>query len=79
MLEKTKQFSSTKSLRQFLIQQMQGVADGTVNGDQTKHITNLAQQVYNTLNIEIKTAVALAKLGDGASIKPVEFGEEADE
>ncbi len=67
-------FANTKDLRKFLLDQMSGVADGTVTAEQTKGITNIAQQVYNTLNIELKTALAAAKLGD-ATVKPVQFDE----
>lgn len=67
--------TSTKELRKFLLGQMDGVINGTVTAEQTKGITNLAQQVYNTLNVELKTAIALGKLGENADIKPVQFNE----
>jgi hypothetical protein len=65
---------STKELRDFLVQQMIGVASGTIDATQVRSITNLSQQVYNTLNIEAKMASVKAKIGD-AEIKPVEFND----
>ena len=64
--------NNTRDLRAFLVSQMNGVAAGTTNMEQAKAISNLSQQVYNTLNIEVKIAVARAKMGD-AEIAPVEF------
>lgn len=64
----------TKELRLFLIEQMEGVASGKVNIDKAKALSNLAQQVYNTLNVEVRMATALAKAAEaGADIKPVLF------
>lgn len=48
------------------------VADGNVDVSVAKGVCNLAQQVYNTVNIEIKMALANEKL-ESTSIKPVEF------
>ena len=56
---------STKDLRNFLLDQMKGVATGTVDTYQAKGVCNLAQQVYNTINIEIKHAQAMEKLTAG--------------
>jgi hypothetical protein len=64
--------TNTRELRAFLVEQMQGVANGRVNSEKAKSICNLAQQVYNTLNVEIKVAVARTKLKDG-DIAPVSF------
>jgi hypothetical protein len=64
----------TRELRTFLVEQMQGVASGKVNVDKAKALSNLAQQVYNTLNVEVRMATALVKAEkDGAHIKPVSF------
>jgi hypothetical protein len=64
----------TRELRMFLVEQMTGVASGKVNIDKAKAMSNLAQQVYNTLNVEVRMATALAKAKEsGADIKPVEF------
>lgn len=66
----------TRELRAFLVQQMKGVADGKVNLDKAKALSNLAQQVYNTLTVEVRMATALAKAGKtGADIVPVKFDE----
>lgn len=62
----------TKELRGFLLEQMNGVAAGTTDLAGAKAIGNLAQQVYNTLNIEVKIALALQKM-DGKDIAPVSF------
>ena len=63
---------STKDMRTFLIDQMRSVADGDTDLGVAKGVCNLAQQVYNTMNIEIKHAVALDKL-DGKGIVKVDF------
>jgi hypothetical protein len=39
-----------------------------------KGVSNLAQQIYNTINIEVKFATAMQKL-DGTEIKAVSFGD----
>jgi len=59
---------NTKDLRAFLVQQMECVADGTTDIAKAKGIANLAQQVYNTLNIEIKLAKAKADVGENFGI-----------
>jgi hypothetical protein len=64
--------SDTKELRKFLTDKLNDVADGKIDSETTKGIANLAQQIYNTLNIELKTALARQKL-EGKDIKPVEF------
>jgi len=63
---------TTKEMREFLIKQMQGVANGDVDATQGKAVCNFAQQIYNTVNLEIKYAVASEKLGD-RQIESVEF------
>lgn len=66
----------TRELRTFLVEQLQGVASGKVNVDKAKALANIAQQVYNTLNVEVRMAMALAKAAkDGTVIKPVSFGD----
>jgi len=65
--------TSTRDLRTFLVEQMQGVAEGRVNYDKAKSVCNLAQQIYNTLNVEVKLAVAKSKLPEGHEIEPVSF------
>jgi len=63
---------STTELRSFLVNQMEGVAKGDIGADVAKGVTNIAQQIYNTLLIEVKMAKARAELGDDA-ITPVQF------
>ena len=48
------------------------VAEGRVNAEKAKSICNISQQVYNTLNVEIKMAIAKSKIKD-ESIEPVSF------
>lgn len=63
---------STKDLRNFLTTKLNEVAEGKVDAKTTTAIANLAQQIYNTLNIEIKIATAKANL-DVKNIDPVKF------
>ena len=51
---------------------MQGVASGRVNSEKAKSICNLSQQIYNTLNVEVKMAIAKSKL-NGQEISTVGF------
>lgn len=64
--------AGTQQLRRFLLNHIQGVANGQVDAEKAKSISNLSQQVYNTLNIEVKIAKAKA---EGVDIKPVQFDE----
>lgn len=64
--------TNTRELRAFLVEQMQGVAAGRVNSEKAKAISNLSQQIYNTINIEVKLAISKSKL-NGQSIDAVEF------
>lgn len=68
----TAPLTNTRELRQFLVEQMQGVANGRVNSEKAKSISNLSQQIYNTLNIEVKLAVAKSKL-NGQEVDAVSF------
>jgi hypothetical protein len=63
--------TNTKEMRDFLVAQMHGVANGLVQVDRAKATANLAQQVCNTFNIEIKMAEAKKRLGE--NIKNLEF------
>ena len=63
---------STGGMRTFLIEQMDRVSTGDIELDRAKGVANLAQQVYNTINLEIKVAKARAELGEDA-IKSVDF------
>lgn len=64
--------SNTREMRSFLVERMMDVAEGRVNAEKAKSICNISQQVYNTLNVEIKMAVAKAKL-NGGEVGAVEF------
>jgi len=63
---------STKEMRDFLLEQMGSVANGDQDIAVAKGVCNYAQQVYNTMNIEIKHALAQKKLED-QKIEPVDF------
>ncbi len=57
---------NTGDLRTFLTEQMEGAANGEdFDASRAKAVCNLAQQIYNTLNIEVRTAVATEKIGEG--------------
>lgn len=64
----------TRELRAFLVKQMTEIADGNMDLNHAKGVSNMAQQIYNTLNIEVKMAIARSKLGDTA-VEPVAFGD----
>lgn len=59
---------STQELRAFLLEQMLNVAEGRQDAPQAKAICNYAQQVYNTVNLEMKFALAKSKLGDTVAV-----------
>tara|TARA_R110000751_G_scaffold208716_1_gene312568 strand:- start:27 stop:230 length:204 start_codon:yes stop_codon:yes gene_type:complete len=65
---------NTRELREFLVGQMIKVANGEVDVEMAKGVSNLAQQIYNTINVEVKFATAMQKL-DGTEIKAVSFGD----
>lgn len=63
----------TAELRSFLVEQMEKVAKGQVGTEKAKGVANLAQQVYNTINMEVKMAQVKSKLQEGVDIEPVRF------
>ena len=63
---------STKELRAFLVDQMHGVSNDEVTPEKAKGITNIAQQIYNTLAIEVRIAKANFDMGT-TSVPSVEF------
>lgn len=71
--KKSPTIRSSSTLRAFLLDQMNGVADGSIEPQAAKSVTNLAQQVYNTINIEVKVASARAKYGDDFVLTNVDF------
>lgn len=66
--------TSSGELRSFLLSQMAAVASGKQEPSHAKAICNYAQQVYNTVNMEIKYAQAKSKMGE-SDINPVNFAE----
>jgi hypothetical protein len=62
----------TKELRAFLVEQMKDTAEGKVTMEKAKSICNISQQIYNTLNVEIKMAIARQKV-EADVIEPVSF------
>lgn len=74
MLDKPepKQINNTKDLRGFLLEQLQSAANGKLNTERAKSVCNISQQIYNTLNVEIKMAVAKGKVKDG-EINAIDF------
>jgi hypothetical protein len=52
---------------------MLSVASGNQEAGQAKAICNYAQQVYNTVNLEMKFAMLNEKM-DGKDVKAVGFG-----
>lgn len=63
--------TTTGDMRTFLVAQMHGVANGKIQVDRAKATANLAQQVCNTFNIEIKMAEANNK--KGVNVKALKF------
>ena len=66
---------STKELRNFLTSNMEALADGEIELDDAKGICNFAQQIHNTLSIELRGAAAKAKYGKDFKLESVNFGE----
>jgi hypothetical protein len=68
------EIKNTRDLRSYLVSQMEGVANGVVPPERSKAVANLAQQVYNTLAIEIRFAVTRDKLKDSKiDVQTIEF------
>ena len=70
---KQKKIENTRQLREFLSEQMNAIVDGQLDNEKSRGIANLAQQIYNTLNIEMKHATLKVKYGDEIKLEPVEF------
>ena len=64
---------STKDVRHMLLNSMSAVAHGEMKPVEAKAVCNLAQQVYNTINIEIKFAKAKSELPEGAQIVAIDL------
>ena len=54
--------SSTAEMRQFLLEQMTNIAEGKLEANQAKAICNFAQQIYNTVKLEMAFAQLKVKL-----------------
>jgi hypothetical protein len=68
------EIKNTRDLRSYLVSQMEGVANGVVTPERSKAVANLAQQVYNTLAIEIRFAIAADKLKESkVEVKAIDF------
>lgn len=68
------EIKNTRDLRAYLVSQMEGVANGVVPPERSKAVANLAQQVYNTLAIEIRFAVTRDKLKESkVDVTTIEF------
>ena len=68
------EIKNTRDLRAYLVSQMEGVANGQVPPERSKAVANLAQQVYNTLAIEIRFAITQDKLkASNVEVKTIEF------
>ena len=66
------EISNSSELRKFLLQQMVDVAHGKMEVGNAKAVCNLAQQVYNTVKLEMNFASLKTK--DGMQkIEPVEW------
>lgn len=61
---------NTAHLRDFLIEQMVKTAEGKLDAPQAKTLCNFAQQIYNTVKLEMSFASLKAR-GDFTKIEPV--------
>lgn len=66
--------TNTRDLREFLVLQMVAVANDDIDADTANSIVRLSQQIYNSLNIEVRVALARKKLGDNAGVEAIDFG-----
>jgi hypothetical protein len=64
--------SDTQQLRVFLTEKLTDLADGKIDITRINGIAKLSQQIYNTLNIELRIALAAPKLAD-KRVEPVKF------
>jgi hypothetical protein len=69
---------TTADLRAFLIEEMIATAQGMRESSTAKAVCNYAQQIYNTINMEIKYAHARAKHGAG-KLEPVHLYDRDEE
>lgn len=64
--------ANTRDLRAFLVEQMQNVVSGDLDPAIVKSVATLSQQIYNTINIELRVATAKSGMG-GTEIPAIEF------
>lgn len=67
---------TSADIRNFLLEQMGKVADGEQDVLAAKAVCNYAQQIYNTVNLEVKLAIAKEKSKGDLNLKPVRFDNE---
>lgn len=70
-----KKMESSADIRNFLLDQMVAVSEGKQEIPAAKAISNYAQQVYNTLNLEIRMALIKDKTSKDLELSPVVFKE----
>lgn len=67
---------STNDIRQFLIAQMEAVANGTQSPEQAKAICTYAQQLYNVTKLEIDFMKITDKVLSAPKVPAIEFKDE---
>ena len=67
--------ATTADIRQFLIEQMVKTAEGKIEVGQAKAMCNFAQQIYNTVKLEMQYA-AMRQKDQIGKIEPVRWVEE---
>lgn len=65
--------NSSADIRNFLLTQMVAVSEGKQETTAAKAISNYAQQIYNTINLEMKMAALKQKAGGDIILVPVSF------
>ncbi len=73
MANKPVVINSSADIRNFLLTQMVAVSEGKQETTAAKAISNYAQQVYNTINLEMKMAQMKHKTGGDVQLVPVSF------
>lgn len=68
---------NTGDIRQFLIVQMVKTAEGKLDAAQAKTLCNFAQQIYNTVKLEMSFA-KLKTSGEITKIEPVSWNGKND-
>lgn len=63
--------NNTSDLRNFLIDQMKATAAGKLGVGEARMVCNFAQQIYNTVKIEITFAMMREKSGNNIKVEPI--------